>query len=247
MTEPSPIRLPWIEPGNAFPSSARALTDQHGANGLVAASQSLTPEMLERAYRNGIFPWSGPGEPVLWWTPNPRMVLQLNDFQCRRSLRKTIRQAVERHYELRVDSCFQRVLTECAAPRQGQNGSWITPAIIQNYQKLQDRGLSHSLELFREDRLVGGLYLVSIGRMLFGESMVSLEPNTSKICLAMLVQWAKEHGGQYIDCQQQTQHLEFLGAQPLTRQLFESVLTKETEKPGFPWQETPPRLTLWME
>lgn len=247
MTEPSSIRLPWIEPGDAFPSSRRALTDQHGANGLIAASQSLTPEMLEKAYRSGIFPWSGPGEPVLWWTPNPRMVLQVDAFRCRRSLVKTIRQAVERQYELRVDSCFQTILTQCAAPRQGQNGSWITPAIIQNYQKLQERGLSHSLELFDGQRLLGGLYLVSIGQMLFGESMVSLEPNASKICLAMLVQWAKVHGGRFIDCQQQTQHLQFLGAQPMDRERFEAVLTKETEKPGFPWQEHPPRLTLWEE
>ncbi|MGA1323421.1 MAG: leucyl/phenylalanyl-tRNA--protein transferase, partial [Burkholderiaceae bacterium] len=96
-------------------------------------------------------------------------------------------------------------------------------------------------------RLLGGLYLVSIGQMLFGESMVSLEPNASKICLAMLVQWAKVHGGRFIDCQQQTQHLQFLGAQPMDRERFEAVLTKETEKPGFPWQEHPPRLTLWKE
>ena len=247
MTEPSPIRLPWIEPGDPFPPSHRALTDQHGANGLVAASQSLTPEMLEKAYRCGLFPWSGPGEPILWWTPNPRMVLSLNDFRCRRSLRKGIRQAVELGYELRVDSSFQQLLTECAAPRQGQNGSWITPAIIQNYRKLHEGNLAHSLELFDQDQLLGGLYLVSLGKMLFGESMVSLKPNASKICLAMLVQWARQHGGQIIDCQQQTHHLISLGAAPVSRQVFESILKTEIEKQGFPWQETPPRLTLWQE
>ena len=245
MTKPSPIRLPWIEPGDPFPPTTRALTDQHGANGLIAASQSLTPELLEKAYKEGIFPWSGSGEPILWWTPDPRMVLEVHDFRCRRSLRKTIRQAVESDYEIRVDSCFQEILMRCSAPRQGQNGSWITPAIIQNYLKLQESGLSHSLELFQGDRLTGGLYLVSIGKMMFGESMVSLEPNASKICLAMLVQWAKRNGGQYIDCQQQTQHLQSLGAQPISRRQFERNLEEEIAKPGFPWQETPPRLTLW--
>jgi leucyl/phenylalanyl-tRNA--protein transferase len=111
--------------------------------------------------------------------------------------------------------------------------------------KLQECGLAHSLELFYEDQLLGGLYLVSIGKMLFGESMVSLKPNASKICLAMLVQWARQHGGQVIDCQQQTHHLSSLGATPLSRRVFESILKSETEKQGFPWQEAPPRLTLW--
>lgn len=239
MTEPPPNRLAWIGNDDPFPDVELAWTEELGANGLLAASEALSPEMLKRAYRLGVFPWSGPGEPVLWWTPNPRMVLQPQQFKLRRSLRQAIAQAQREGLRLTSDQDFAQVMSACAAPRPGQAGTWITPAIHRAYGSLHGMGLAHSVELWAGERLIGGLYLVNQGRMLFGESMFSRQPNASKICLAALVAWALRNDCPLIDCQQQTEHLATLGANPISRAEFGSWIARLVDQPPPPWDRTP--------
>jgi leucyl/phenylalanyl-tRNA---protein transferase len=208
--------LPWLmEESEAFPSVETALLSP---NGLLAVTPILTLSRLKQAYSQGIFPWYSPGEPVLWWSPDPRMVLRTTDFKCHRSLRQVLK---KQRIEIRVDTCFERVMRECAQmPRWGQAGTWIVEDIIQTYTALHREGFAHSIEAWEDEHLVGGLYGVHIGTMFFGESMFSRVPNASKVALAYLVQYLERFGMNLIDCQQETPHLASLGGRPIPRKQF---------------------------
>ncbi|MFA5081625.1 MAG: leucyl/phenylalanyl-tRNA--protein transferase [Hydrogenophilaceae bacterium] len=197
-----------------FPAPALALGDP---NGLLAAGADLAPERLLAAYRQGIFPWFGPGEPVLWWSPDPRMVLVPDEFKTSRSLARRLRRA---DYQVRVDSAFERVMRLCAEPRDGQRGTWIDEAMIRAYGRLHELGHAHSVETWMDGELVGGLYGVAIGRMFYGESMFSRVTDGSKIALAHLAGQLARWGFGMIDCQMETAHLASLGARPIARADF---------------------------
>lgn len=235
MTQPSAPRLPWVEPDGHFPPTQSAWPAATGANGLLAASDQVTSPMLLQAYRRGIFPWSGAGEPVLWWTPNPRMVLRTTDFRQHRSLRQAIRRAADEGLEVRMNQDFVGVMRACAAPRPGQEGTWITPAIVRAYAGLHTQGFAHCISLHRGDEPLGGLYAVAIGQMVFGESMFSRVSNASKICLDALVRFLQAQGADAIDCQQQTPHLALHGARPMSRPDFEVLLHSKVDQPALDW------------
>lgn len=208
--------VPWlVNDDTPFPPLEKALVHP---NGLLAASPKLTVKRLKLAYAQGIYPWYSPGEPVLWWSPNPRMVLYTHQFRYHRSLRQAI---LKNQFEIRIDTAFESVMRHCAAtPRPGQNGTWIVEDIIQAYTALHREGLAHSVEAWEKNTLVGGLYGVNLGHMFFGESMFSHQPNASKIALAHLVERLNKHGLDLIDCQQETPHLASLGAVPIDRKRF---------------------------
>jgi leucyl/phenylalanyl-tRNA---protein transferase len=234
--------LIWINPQDPLPDSLHALTAEDGANGLLAAGNDLNADRLTEAYQRGIFPWFSSGEPVLWWTPNPRMVLRLAEFKISKSFRKAIGKALaDPTSTLTVNQDFVGVMQACAAPRGGQSGTWISEPMIQAYAELNARGLAHSLEWRVNGRLVGGLYCVAIGKMVFGESMFSRQPEASKLALAGLVAWLLDHGGQVIDCQQQTAHLASLGAKELNRADFEQLVQQLTRQTPLPWAAMPPQ------
>lgn len=226
--------IPWLEPDSPFPDTSLALGPGSEAPGLLAAGNELTVERLDAAYRRGIFPWFSPGQPVLWWTTDPRMVLPTAEFKLSRSLRKTIRRF--RHTPdsaIRVDGAFDQVIRACAGtPREGQDGTWIVPAVQQVYARWHRMGRVHSFETWWDGELVGGLYGVSIGRMFFGESMFAWRTDASKIALAALVCFCRANGIALIDCQQQTQHLASLGARPLLRGEFEAHLRGVIDEPA---------------
>lgn len=206
--------IPWLAPHQPFPPLDRALAEP---NGLLAAGGDLSPDRLLTAYRLGIFPWFTEGEPILWWSPDPRMVLFSDELVISRSLRKTLR----RHaYEIRVDTAFTDVMRACAAPRPGQPGTWIHPDMIRAYTTLHQMGMAHSVETWVEGTLVGGLYGVAIGRVFFGESMFARVSNASKLALAYLVRHVQRRGFGMIDCQIHTAHLASLGARDITRMEF---------------------------
>ena len=207
--------IPWLRSDREFPPIDTALDDP---NGLLAAGGDMSADRLLAAYRKGIFPWYSEGQPVLWWSPDPRMVLFIKEFIVSRSLRKAVRQG---RFEVRVDSAFGAVIELCSStPRPGQGGTWITPAVIDAYRALHVRGHAHSVETWREGKLVGGLYGVSIGRMFFGESMFALETDASKVALVHLVAILRRAGVPLIDCQQETAHLANFGARPISRRAF---------------------------
>lgn len=184
--------------------------------GIVAYGGDLTPSRLMLAYRKGIFPWYGKNDPILWWSPDPRLILELDDFKLSRSLRKKIP-----HFEIRFDTSFAEVMRECAmAPRRGQNGSWIVPAMIEAYEELFALGYAHSVEAFQNGELVGGLYGVVVGGVFCGESMFAKVSDASKVALAVLVDHLKEWGFEFIDCQVPTPHLKSLGAKEVSRKIF---------------------------
>jgi leucyl/phenylalanyl-tRNA--protein transferase len=212
-----PPPLPWLAPDEdpaRLPDPASALTEP---NGLLAAGGALTPEWLLAAYRRGIFPWFSAGQPILWWSPDPRAVFDPLHFRPSRSLRQSIR---NRGYETRVDGDFAAVLSGCAAPRGDGAGTWITPAMRRAYAELHRLGRAHSYETWHEGRLVGGLYGVRLGRMFFGESMFSRARDASKVALARLIEEARADGIGLIDCQMPTPHLASLGAETLPRAEF---------------------------
>ncbi|NCN22794.1 MAG: leucyl/phenylalanyl-tRNA--protein transferase, partial [Gallionella sp.] len=197
--------IPWLTEDTPFPPVTQALREP---NGLLAASLSLSPERLLEAYRHGIFPWFSPGDPVLWWSPSPRMVLIPNEFIISKSLAKVLRNS---NYQVRTDTSFERVMRACAAPRSGQAGTWIDEQMIAAYCALHQQGFAHSVETWVNDRLVGGLYGVAIGQMFYGESMFSSASNASKIALAhltrQLLRWQNTSITPMIDCQMHTPHL----------------------------------------
>ena len=186
-------------------------------NGLLAAGGNLQPERLLDAYRQGIFPWFSEGDPILWWSPDPRMVLFPAEFRISHSLAKTLRRG---NYEVRTDTAFEQVMRGCARPREGQEGTWIQEEIIAAYVRLHHMGLAHSVETWMDGRLVGGLYGVSLGRMYYGESMFSTQTDASKIALAHLTAQLRRWNFGMIDCQMNTAHLASLGAREIPRRQF---------------------------
>lgn len=224
--------LSWIDDSTPLPPASTALGPDSDAPGLVAAGGRVTPRRLEEAYRKGIFPWYSPGQPVLWWSPDPRMVLPVAEFRVSHSLKKTLRRFRRTPgHELRFDSHFDQVIKHCAAtPRAGQEGTWIVPAIIDAYGAWHRAGFVHSTETWVDGRLVGGLYFVNIGGMCFGESMFALQTDASKIALAGLVAACRARGIELIDCQQNTGHLAGLGGREIPRSVFEARLAQALQR-----------------
>ncbi len=218
--------LSWIDDTAPLPSTRRALGAASEAPGLLCAGGRLSTQRLEEAYRRGVFPWYSHGQPVLWWTPDPRMVLPVAQFKLSRSLGKTLRKFIAcSGNEIRIDHDAYRVIGACAqVPREGQNGTWIVPAMVRAYCDWHDEGRVHSFETWIDGELAGGLYGVGIGRMFFGESMFSWRTDASKIALAALVAFCRAHGIELIDCQQHTRHLESFGAHEIPRADFERHL-----------------------
>jgi leucyl/phenylalanyl-tRNA---protein transferase len=219
--------ITWLrQASDALPDTSQALKAWTEAPGLLAAGGELTPRRLAEAYAKGVFPWYSEGQPVLWWTPDPRMVLFTEEFKLSRSLRKTIAQFIrDVGCEIRIDGAFDQVIEACAAtPREGQGGTWIVPAMVQAYRDWHALGCVHSVETWIAGELVGGLYGVSLGRMFFGESMFAQRSDASKIALAALVCFCRENGVPMIDCQQRTAHLASLGGRELPRAEFERHL-----------------------
>lgn len=202
-----------------FPPVAEALTEP---DGLLAAGGDLSPARLLAAYANGIFPWYTEGQPVLWWSPDPRAVLFPEELHVSRSLRRRLRSGI---YHTRTDSDFAGVIRGCAAPRGSGGGTWLTPAMMTAYQRLHALGHAHSIETWRADRLVGGVYGVCLGQVFFGESMFSAETDASKVALVRLMEIARERGIVLIDCQVANAHLQSLGSRAIPRRDFLALLT----------------------
>ena len=209
--------------------------------GLLAAGGTLDAAHLQAAYRQGIFPWFSPGQPNLWWSPDPRMVLKTADFRLHPSLRKTLRKfARSPDCEVRIDTAFRKVMTHCAqTPREGQNGTWIVPSIMDAYCDLHGQGLAHSVETWVNGQLVGGLYCVALGQAVYGESMFAHATDASKIALAALVSLCRHHGASQIDCQQATPHLASLGAREQPRATFLAQASEQQRQPAMDWQWRP--------
>jgi leucyl/phenylalanyl-tRNA---protein transferase len=204
---------------------------------LLAAGGSLTLERLNEAYRQGIFPWFSDGQPVLWWAPDPRMVLHTAEFKLHRSLRKTLQKFLRTPgCEIRFDTAFARVIAACAGTlRDGQRGTWIVPPMQRAYTAWHRAGVAHSVETWIDGRLVGGLYGINIGRMFFGESMFSHASDASKIALSALVAFCRANAIDKIDCQQNTEHLASLGAREMPRTEFEAHVNAVVDQPAPRW------------
>lgn len=211
--------IPWLPFEPLFPPVHTALDEP---NGLLAAGGDLSPHRLLTAYAQGIFPWYSRGEPILWWSPDPRMVLFPDEIKISRSLAKTLR---HKAYEVRLDTAFDAVMAACAqAPRAGQAGTWIGTDMRAAYGRLHALGFAHSVETWIDGALAGGLYGVAIGGAFYGESMFARVTDTSKIALAHLGAQLRQLGFGIIDCQMQTAHLATLGARPVPRQAFCALL-----------------------
>ncbi|MGM0693574.1 MAG: leucyl/phenylalanyl-tRNA--protein transferase [Pseudomonadota bacterium] len=211
--------LPWLpDHPVGFPPVDSALRDP---DGLLAAGGALTPEWLLAAYRRGIFPWFSDDQPLLWWSPDPRMVLFPDEIRVRRSLAKRLRNA---GFQVTADTAFDRVIRACAAPRDAQPDTWITAEMQDAYGRLHRLGAAHSVEVWRAGELVGGLYGVAMGPIFFGESMFSREADASKVALVQLARVMAAGGGRLIDCQMHTGHLASLGARDIARTTFISYL-----------------------
>ena len=220
--------IPWLnDPSTPLPDTSTALPTGSEAPGLLAAGGELTPQRLTEAYHHGVFPWYSEGQPILWWAPNPRMVLWVDEFKLSKSLRKNVTKFNHTAgCELRIDSAYRSVMQACAqAPREGQDGTWIVSDMIDAYTAWHKLGRAHSFEVWVNDELTGGLYGVSFGRMFFGESMFARRTDASKIALAALVCFCREHGVDLIDCQQRTEHLTSMGGRELSRNEFQGLLT----------------------
>ena len=212
--------ITWINDSDAFPPVSRAM---RSPNGLLAAGGNLSASRLLDAYRQGIFPWFNPGEPIMWWSPDQRMILIPGEFKASRSLTKILRNNT---FEVRLDTAFEQVMRACAASRDEQQGTWISEEMIEAYSKLHQLGYAHSVEVWASGKMVGGLYGVSIGRMFYGESMFSRVSNTSKIALAYLARQLEYWQFGMIDCQVHTPHLATLGAREIPRSEFIARIQK---------------------
>jgi leucyl/phenylalanyl-tRNA--protein transferase len=235
------MHLPWLNPGDPFPDASQAWDDAQPAPGLLAAGGALDVDSLHRAYSGGIFPWFSEGQPILWWSTDPRMVLYTGELKLHRSLRKTLAKFItDPRCELRIDSAFDEVIRSCAhSSRPGQSGTWILPAMVQAYEAFHRAGYAHSVETWVDGRLAGGLYCVAIGRAVFGESMFTRMPDASKIALAGLVAFCRAHGIGLIDCQQNTRHLASLGAREIARSQFVEHVSREAVRPPVVWRFEP--------
>lgn len=220
--------IPWLGPHDPFPPVDTALRDP---NGLLAAGGDLSPERLLDAYARGVFPWSSEDEPLLWWSPDPRMVLWLRELHVSRSLRRRLRIG---GYRVTLDTAFADVMAGCAAPRADRDGTWITPSMMEAYGRLAALGHAHSVEVWAEGALAGGLYGVALGRMFFGESMFSRRPDASKVAVAALAQQLERWRFELVDCQMSTAHLASLGAREIPRAEFLRHVERLVRRPGVP-------------
>ncbi len=218
--------IPWLPREILFPPIDTALIEPNGPNGLLAAGGDLSPQRLLAAYSRGIFPWYSAPDPILWWSPDPRMVLFPDELKISRSLAKVLR---NKAYAVRLDFACAEVIAACAAvPRAGQPGTWITVEMQAAYRRMHELGHVHSVETWIDGELAGGLYGVAVGRAFFGESMFSHATDASKIALAHLCVYLQAHGFGIIDCQMETAHLASLGARPLPRREFAEHLARLT-------------------
>ena len=217
--------IAWLRGDAPFPPIGKALKSP---NGLLCAGGDLSPARLIEAYSRGIFPWFSEGDPILWWSPDPRMVLFPDELKVSRSLRKS---ADRGPFEVRVDTAFEAVIAACAAPRAGQAGTWIVPEMVAAYTRLHELGFAHSVESWQDDRLVGGLYGVALGPVFFGESMFAHAPDASKVALVRLVERLKARDCPVIDCQQATPHLASLGAREIPRKAFAQLVQESIQYP----------------
>jgi len=217
--------IPWLRGDEPFPPVGKALKSP---NGLLCAGGDLSPGRLVEAYRHGIFPWFSEGDPILWWSPDPRMVLFPEELRVSRSLRRTLARGT---FETRVDSAFRAVVEACAAPREAHGGTWIVPEMIDAYTRLHELGFAHSVESWSEGELAGGLYGISLGHVFFGESMFTRATDASKVALVHLVERLRTRGCPVIDCQQATAHLASLGAREIPRKAFAQLLQESIQYP----------------
>ena len=218
--------IAWLnERDISFPPTEVALADP---NGLLAVGGDLQPERLIAAYRNGIFPWYDESQPILWWSPSPRAVLFPEKIKISKSLRKVLKRRV---FDVCCDRSFREVMTYCAlTPRHGQNGTWITEAMLDAFCELHRMGIAHSVESWQDGKLVGGLYGIAIGKVFFGESMFSLKTDASKVALVHLARRLRGWGYPLIDCQVSTPHLISLGAEEINRKAFTCLLEENIDK-----------------
>lgn len=225
------MQLTVLDPNNPaqdFPLANKALLEP---DGLLAVGGCLSQRRLLNAYRHGIFPWYNPGEPVLWWSPDPRLVLFPDKLVISRSLGKTLR---KRKFIITVDQAFNEVIAACADPRKDAAGTWITTEINAAYNQLHQAGFAHSVETWLDGELVGGLYGVALGQVFFGESMFHTRTDASKAAFATLVQQLKSWGYQLIDCQVHTKHLASFGAEEISRDDFTRLLNQYCDTPPHP-------------
>ena len=234
-------RLPWLEPGDSFPPIETAWGAADDAPGLLAAGGALDVATLTAAYSQGIFPWFSDGQPILWWSPEPRMVLQTAHFKLHRSLRKSlVHFSQTASCELRIDTAFRQVIESCSsAPRDGQSSTWIVPEMVEAYVAMHHAGQAHSIETWVDGKLAGGLYCVNLGGMVFGESMFARKTDASKIALAALVAICRAKDIAMIDCQQNTGHLASLGASEISRHDFAAQLHRTVRIPSPGWSFEP--------
>jgi len=227
--------LDGTPPDIGFPDTRLAETDP---NGLLAVGGDLSGERVLNAYRHGIFPWFNAGQPILWWSPAPRMVLYPDQLHISRSLRRSLRR---RGYEVGANEAFEAVIRACAAPRANQAGTWLVPEMIGSYAALHRAGFAHSIEVWQDEQLAGGLYGIALGQVFFGESMFSRQTDASKVALAFLAELAAVHPFRLIDCQVYTGHLASLGAREISRERFEAVLGQATRAHTSPLGRLPRR------
>ncbi|MFI8739796.1 leucyl/phenylalanyl-tRNA--protein transferase [Stutzerimonas zhaodongensis] len=219
--------LTWLQRDNlSFPPLEKAMREP---DGLLAAGGDLSPERLLAAYRHGCFPWYQDGQPLLWWSPDPRTVLYPEELHVARSLRKKLRQGT---FSITFDQAFRDVIEGCAGPRNYTDGTWITMPMQDAYLELHQLGIAHSVEVWQDERLVGGLYGLAIGRLFFGESMFSRTTDASKAGFVALVERLRDWGFKLIDCQMHTQHLASFGARPVPRQTFANTLASYLDEPS---------------
>lgn len=214
----APFYIHTLAPGAAFPDVSQALSEP---NGLLAIGGDLAPERLLQAYRQGVFPWYSEGQPVLWWSPDPRLVLFPAELKVSRSLRRAVNKD---RFRITIDQAFSRVIRACAEPRHDEGETWITAEMEQAYIHLHRLGWAHSVEAWCEGELVGGFYGIAIGRVFFGESMFHRVADASKVAFAVFVRQIQAHGYALIDCQVSTAHLLSLGAREISRKEFVDTL-----------------------
>lgn len=221
--------IEWLaeDPGAQFPPIEQALLDP---DGLLAVGGDLSPQRLLNAYQQGIFPWYSEGEPILWWSPDPRCVLFPEKLKISRSLKKTLRKQL---FKISMDTAFEAVMRACAESRPNQQGTWISEDMLQAYVRMHQLGFAHSVECWQDEQLVGGLYGMAIGKVFFGESMFSRKTDASKVALVYLCDYLIEHGFKLIDSQIYTPHLESLGAELIPRPQFAELLKQ------YCWEDTP--------
>jgi leucyl/phenylalanyl-tRNA--protein transferase len=240
MKQPN-TQLAWLDADTPFPPPDQAWGSHSQAPGLLAAGGDLSMPRLLSAYQQGIFPWYSNSQPILWFSTDPRMVLHPAEFKLHRSLEKTLKKFIKNpDCQLEFNRHFETVIRACAeTTRTGQTGTWITEDMIRAYMQLHQAGYAHSVEVIIGGKLLAGLYLVSIGQMVYGESMFTTISNGSKIALAGLVAWCRAHQLPLIDCQQQTAHLASLGARPISRQDFSQQISQLTKLPALKWEYSP--------